>query len=131
MIDWDRFDNFSRDEFVCHCGCGVEMMKQDFMDKLQAMRTAAGFPFDIKNGSGYRCPAHNDSVSSTGLLGPHVYGQAADIPCRGRDARWIVVNHANFGFEGIGVAQRGAKRFLHVDDLMDPVHSPRPWVWSY
>ena len=126
MTDWDRLPNFTADEFKCRC-CGIEDMKWAMMEKLQAMRKAADFPFVIT--SGYRCPQHNANVSpATGLMGPHTTGHAVDIACRGKDARWIVVNHANFGFEGIGVAQRGANRFLHVDDLAGET---RPWVWSY
>lgn len=129
MTGWEKLPNFTADEFICHCGCGVEDMKWAFMERLQQLRTAVGFPFDIKNGSGYRCPQHNASVSpATGLTGPHTTGRAVDIPCRGKQARTIIVMHDAFGFTGLGVKQKGASRFLHLDDLFE---GTRPWVWSY
>jgi zinc D-Ala-D-Ala carboxypeptidase len=35
------------------------------------------------------------------------------------------------GFTGIGVSQKGAIRFIHVDDLPDAPGQPRPTIWSY
>jgi hypothetical protein len=32
------------------------------------------------------------------------------------------------GFTGIGVQQKGSRRFIHLDVLQNP---PRPNVWSY
>lgn len=128
MIDWDSLENFTADEFKCRC-CGIEEMNAKTMLNLQELRTAAGFPFVIT--SGYRCPQHNANVSSTGLLGPHTTGQAVDIACRGIEARTLIVMHDAFGFTGLGVKQKGDGRFIHLDDLREPAHSPRPWVWSY
>ena len=32
---------------------------------------------------------------------------------------------------GIGVNQKGASRFIHLDDLDQSDSHTRPWVWSY
>ena len=46
------------------------------LDLLQTARENLG-PLQIT--SAYRCPSHNDSVSSTGMAGPHTTGLAVDI----------------------------------------------------
>ena len=35
------------------------------------------------------------------------------------------------GMTGIGVAQKGSARFLHLDSLESSTERPRPTVWSY
>jgi hypothetical protein len=35
------------------------------------------------------------------------------------------------GFTGIGVAQKGSGRFMHLDDLLNDEGQPRPTIWSY
>lgn len=103
-------------------------MHPDFMSKLVALRTYLDFPFPVS--SAFRCPEHNQRVSSTGANGPHTTGRAIDIAVRGEQAYEIVSQAARFGFTGIGVAQKGGGRFIHLDDLEYP-DAPRPWVWSY
>ena len=125
MSEWNpsATPNFAPDEFACQCGCGRADMDATFMRKLQMVRDEFG-PMQIS--SGYRCPAHNAKVSSTGATGPHTTGKAADI-------RLIVLAAKNL-FPGIGVSQRGShsSRFIHLDQL-EPgeANGARPWVWSY
>lgn len=35
------------------------------------------------------------------------------------------------GFTGIGIKQHGDNRFIHLDDLREPDHAPRPTIWTY
>lgn len=132
------FKHFPDYELRCKCGCGKgsEMMDEDFMRKLIAMRDAiekdiptAKFPLS----SAYRCPEYNSVKSKTGATGPHTTGQAVDIKAFGKVAHWIAAHAAQFGITGVGVKQKGPHhmRFVHVDDLTEPKHSPRPWLWSY
>jgi uncharacterized protein YcbK (DUF882 family) len=125
------WEHFTHDELRCRCGCGRVEMKDSYMRKLIKLRKAAGFAFPVT--SGYRCPLHNDIVSTTGRDGPHTTGRAVDIGCYGEQAFWIVQHAAQFGFTGIGVKQRGnyAGRFVHIDDLTNTHNRPRPRVWSY
>lgn len=103
-------------------------MSPDFMAKLVALRVFLDFPFPLS--SAFRCPEHNNRVSSTGFDGPHTTGRSVDIAVSGNQAYEILANAPRFGFTGIGVHQRGGNRFIHLDDLQAP-DFPRPWVWSY
>jgi uncharacterized protein YcbK (DUF882 family) len=117
---------FKLDEFKCKC-CGKSQMDIGTLRKLDNIRHELRKPMLVS--SGYRCPHHNDSVSSTGMNGPHTTGQAVDILISGKDAYdLILVAYAN-GMTGIGVSQKGphTSRFIHLDDL----ETNRPTIWSY
>lgn len=124
MTDW-RY--FTAAELACR-HCGVERMDPAFMRKVERFREAAGFPFVVT--SAYRCPDHNEAVSSTGRHGPHTAGRAIDVAADGDRAYYLITRAAEFGFTGIGVQQKGGARFVHLDDLMGG-NWPRPAVWSY
>lgn len=128
-VDW-RWLNFSVDELKCK-HCGEHKLIPEFMDRLQALRTEYGKPMKIT--SGYRCPAHNVVVSSTGPSGPHTSGEAVDIQCSGADAYRLVSLALKHGFTGIGVSQKGPhdRRFIHLDTLPNAVGQPRPTLWTY
>lgn len=119
---------FTDDEMRCRCGCGRVAMNEEFMRRLIALREEMVFPFVVT--SGYRCPEHNDRVSTTGPTGPHTTGRAVDIAVYGGRAYRILAAAPRHGFTGIGVSQKGDSRFLHLDDLIFPAY-PRPTVWSY
>jgi uncharacterized protein YcbK (DUF882 family) len=123
-----RLRYFKREEFQCR-HCGVEKMDPAFLTLLDELRHRCGFPLPIT--SGYRCPVHNQKVSSTGPNGPHTTGKAADIGVS-RHRAYDVLRHALvLGFTGIGVQQKGEARYLHLDTLTEPQAAPRPTVWSY
>lgn len=119
--------NFSNAELACKCGCGL-LPPRAFMNKVQALRDAYGKPMHVASAA--RCPTHNAKVSSTGLDGPHTKG-AIDVEVRGGDALQLVGFALQHGFTGIGVSQKGASRFIHLDDLPNGPGCPRPWIWSY
>lgn len=118
---------FPRHELACKC-CGEMHMHPGFMRKLVELRDKAGFPFPVT--SAYRCPNHNQRVSSTGINGPHVTGRAVDIAVSRERALWIVSYAVEYGFTGLGISQKGTSRFIHLDDLQAPDY-PRPSIWSY
>lgn len=122
-----RWPNFSIAEMQCKCGCGT-LPEPRFMEALQAVRLATDFPLLITSGA--RCSAYNRQVSSTGLVGPHTTGLAADVAVSGKAAHALLDAALAEGFSGIGVKQSGphASRFIHLDLLDAP---NRPWVWSY
>lgn len=122
-----RWRYFRLSEFNCS-HCGQNHTDFAFIDRLDELRARCGFPLKIN--SGYRCPDHNAAVSKTGRTGPHTRS-AVDLEVdRGR--AYIVLREAlAMGFSGIGVAQRGESRFIHLDDLPDAAGQPRPTVWSY
>jgi uncharacterized protein YcbK (DUF882 family) len=123
-----KWEHFTDAELKCKCGKCETKMNDKFMNKLEAMRAVAKFPFKLS--SAYRCPMYNDIVSTSGRAGPHTTGRAVDILCSGEQAYWIVAHANYFGMTGIGIKQKGAheSRFIHLDDLDK---GTRPWVWSY
>ena len=120
--------HFTLSEFDCH-HCGRNHMDEQFLAELDELRHRCGFPFPIT--SGYRCPEHNNAVSTTGWDGPHTTGRAADVGVRGAQALTVVKVAIEMGFTGIGVQQKGATRFIHLDNLPNADRQPRPWIWSY
>ena len=114
-INWDNYPNFSPEEFACqHCG-------ENGISEL-------GFPFKIT--SGYRCKDHPLEKKKVNP-GAHRDGLAADIGVRGHKAYEVIARASEFGFTGIGVAQKGDSRFIHLDVSAHQVTRPRPWIWSY
>lgn len=117
--------HFKKDELACKCGCGM-LPEQSFMDKVEKVRVRYGKPLPVNSAA--RCPDHNARVSGTGRDGPHTTGRAIDLGVRGVDAYRIVRIAMEEGFTGIGVSQKGATRFIHIDDC---ANDKRPNVWSY
>jgi len=129
---WDELKFFKKNEFDCKCGCGGNEMSPVFLKKLDAHRERLDFPFIVT--SGYRCPAHNNNVSTTGLNGPHTTGRAADFHVFGHKAYRFIHIAARAGFySGIGLKLHGAhaSRFIHVDDLESHDNRFRPTIWTY
>ena len=112
---------FKRSEFECK-HCGQNEIQDSFVDRLDALRAAVGFPLRVN--SGYRCPLHDQAVGGSG---PHTTGRAADLQADRDRALRVVLEAGKLGFTGFGISQKGASRFLHLDDL------PRiqPTIWSY
>lgn len=129
-MTWD-FPHFTQKEMGCPDGCGG-LPKREFMEKLEAIRVKANFPFRIS--SGFRCAKYNLKVAETGMNSPHTMGLACDILVNGIRAYDLIAIAIRNGMTGIGVDQKGEldKRFLHLDSLptSDPNHY-RPTIWSY
>ncbi len=129
----DRWPNFSFKEMACqHSGiCDID---ESFMDKLQELRNRIGFGLVVS--SGYRDKTHPieaEKISKSGNGGAHTTGKAVDLRVA-RESAYNVLKHAMaLEFTGIGVAQTGEARFLHLDDIQpeDNFHVPRPTIWSY
>ena len=120
--------HFSRLELTCRCGCGF-LPAQDFIERVERIRVRWGMPMVVTSAA--RCPNHNKAVSGTGETGPHTTGRAIDFGVRGMAALRLVQLAIEEGFTGIGVAQKGASRFIHIDDLPNGPGCPRPFIWSY
>lgn len=125
MIDWGKYPNFKADEFKCS-HCGADGIKETLLAKLQTMRTEYGKPMRIT--SGYRCPKHPIEAAKS-VPGAHALGLAADIGVEGAEAHRVLTLACKHGFTGIGVQQKGAGRFIHVDVRNGEL--PTPAVWSY
>jgi uncharacterized protein YcbK (DUF882 family) len=125
--EW-RWPHFKPAELQCK-GDGKLLIVPAFMDRLERLRAEVGQRLAIT--SGYRSPAYNARVAATGTDGPHTTGRAVDILVRGADALDLLVVARGLGFTGFGIAQKGAVRYLHLDDLPGAAGQPRPWMWSY
>jgi uncharacterized protein YcbK (DUF882 family) len=127
------YRNFTRSEFRCKCGkcdsTGHEI-SDELLDSLQALRTICEFPFIIT--SGYRCPSH-PAEKNKDFVGAHGCGLAVDISASYEEAIQLLKHALNIGlFTGIGVNQRGDRRFIHLDIATDmDVNAPRPHIWTY
>jgi len=111
-MNWSDYPNFSKAEFDCK-HTGKNEMQPDFMAKLQAMRTEAGFAFRVT--SGYRDPTHPQEAKKA-APGWHSKGRAVDIACDATTAHRLLVLACKHGFTGIGLSQReGKPRFIHLD----------------
>ena len=128
---WDssKHSNFTADEFKCQ-GSGELKISSVVLDFVQAYRNEIGEGVSIT--SGYRSPEHNNSVSSTGLDGPHTTGLAVDISTNTQSQYKLLNFVLNYEPKptGIGIA----KTFTHLDWLTPDVSQKyvvRPNVWKY
>ena len=93
-------------------------MDNEFMAKLIMLRKELAFPFPVTSS------LRNDSRHSL-----HNVGKAVDITIRGERAYRLIAAAPSHGFIGIGVSQKGDRRFIHLDTGGDGF--PRPMIWSY
>ena len=103
--------HFDSHEFDCRCGeCDAtgEQMNKQFIQTLEDMRSACGFPFIIT--SGLRCHTHNEYCGGS-INSNHLKGVACDIACHNSDERWDIVSSALAHGLSVGVAED----FVHVD----------------
>jgi uncharacterized protein YcbK (DUF882 family) len=118
---------FSTDELKCQ-HCGAEGIDEDFMEKIESLRSDLGFPFKVN--SAYRCKDHPIEARKASP-GAHESGHALDIGVTGEQAHRLLYAALEAGMTGIGVNQKGSSRFIHLDDLEWAENRPRPWIWSY
>lgn len=102
-------------------------MDAGFLEELEEVRRRLGKPLIIS--SGYRCPEYNNKVSSTSFNGPHTTGKAIDILCRGGNTRALLRIALAMNFPGIGLNQKGAGRFIHLDRCDH--RPPDEHIWTY
>jgi len=134
-----QWENFSRKELTCRCGCGEMEMDDDFMGKIQSLRTRYGKPMRVT--SGYRCSDHDASVSSsrTPGSGPHTTGQAIDFVVPLKDRPLIIALAIDFNILGWTQRDHGdnlqhgglglGRNFIHLDDLFEAEDRCRPSGW--
>jgi len=68
--------HFSRHEFACKCGCGMDTVDAALLAALEDLREEFHQPITINSGN--RCPAHNraENGSPNSL---HKFSKAADV----------------------------------------------------
>lgn len=116
--------NFNSSEFACPC-CGQVEMDDQFMTRLQTIRTTLNKPMRIT--SGFRCIKRNAEVGGS-RNSAHLRGQAADFTCVNSRDRFIIISTAiQIGITRIGI---GAT-FLHLDTADETTGHPSSMVWHY
>jgi zinc D-Ala-D-Ala carboxypeptidase len=129
MTDYKYFNYKEFDQFDLE-GSGEENMDKQFIAYLDELRKRCGFPLVVS--SGYRTPAYNNAISTTGLRGAHTTGKACDIVVSPENVYRLLCEVFSMGvFTGIGINQKGNKRFVHLDILTHNEGFPRPRVWTY
>ncbi len=123
--DWkESWENFKPKELSCS-HCKQLMIHAGLMNLLQKARGVLG-PLSIS--SGYRCPAHNAVISSTGKTGPHTTGMAVDILTSNSQERKQLIDYFANKVTGLGIA----KSFIHIDLLTaEEGFEVRPNCWIY
>lgn len=120
-------EHFTVEELRCK-HCGSFSINPATLNKLEALRTEADFPFPIS--SAYRCPNH-PAERAKSEPGCHTEGRAFDIVVSHQQALWVVSRALDHGFTGVGLKQHGDNRFVHLDDCPGSALRPRPHIWSY
>ena len=116
-----KYFNYSEFDSPDVQGSG-QMMDKDFLNLLDQARDRFDKPININ--SGFRTPAHNESVGGK-ENSSHLKGLAVDIHIGGSDDRFALYEALRkVGFKRLGVA----KTFIHAD--IDPDKSPDV-MWVY
>ena len=120
-MNWDDyFPYFKPNEFTCKCGCGLNNMDADFMDRLLVARKDANIHFIIR--SGCRCEEHNIDEGGE-ETSDHLVGKGADIIVLSGRERYIVL----FSLHRVGFTRFGIySDFIHVGSRED---NPQEVLW--
>ena len=117
--------HFDPSEFNCQV-TGHNNMEKDFLEKMDELREACGFPFTIT--SGYRDPTEHPIEAKKSKPGEHAYGAAVDIACVGGEATFKLVKAAiEVGFTRIGISRKN--NFVHVG--IGYPGAPETTIWTY
>jgi len=118
----DIRENFDRKNLECPC-CGLFLVNNPFLDKLQKARKIANIPFVVNSGT--RCEKRNKKVKGK-KTSSHLKGLAVDISAKGSRERFEILNALlAVGFSRIGIASN----FIHVDD--DVLDKDSSVIWVY
>lgn len=130
----DASEHFSFREFACKCGgrkpgCAIIRVHRELLESLEDYRLVTGEDEEIV--SGYRCPAHNQSVGGASSS-QHVLGSAADVRPKVKTA--AVARRRRFA----GIGYQGATGLVRHVDRRDCSGNnttgatlARPTTWRY
>jgi len=116
-VFWSEISHFKKNEFVCGCGCGLNIISHPLVEKLEKARTIARIPFSIN--CGCRCKQHNLAVGGS-VTSSHIKGYAVDIHVANSNDRFIIIEALmTVGFKRLGVY----KNFIHCDNDNDKIQN--------
>lgn len=105
----DLTEHFSRIEFQCGDGCGLNTVDLRLVQQLESARCLLGRPIRVT--SGVRCAAHNSRISGS-RESAHLLGLAADLACPTPYDRYdLLMALLTLSFRRVGIG----KDFIHVD----------------
>ena len=82
----DLSENFSRREFECSCGCGMDTVDAQLLHAMQALRDHYGRRVEIT--SACRCSMKNRVVGGA-RNSQHIHGRACDFKVAGVEPREV------------------------------------------
>ena len=127
MWTW-RFPNFTRDEFICPCGCGFDDIDPLLVSTLQRLRDEVQRPVIVN--SGCRCKSHNSAVKGA-PNSQHMRGKAADIRIDGMTSQQIVDILRRLYLDGeiyVGYVYAINGNSIHVDVRAPQSQVVRRWT---
>jgi len=89
-------------------------MHAEFLRRLDRVREACGFPFQIT--SSYRSPEKNKRVGGS-LNSMHLQGRAVDIACTNSVQRWVITREAIKEGLTVGIMPNA----IHLDNRPAPI----------
>lgn len=118
----DLTRSFSRSEFACRDGCGLDRIDPDLVDNLQHSRDAVGISYPIN--CGCRCEAHNKlvggKVNSAHLPSAGGLCHAADLECSNSHELYIMLFDLIRRFKRIEIGRtKKGTLWIHVDNRSD------------
>ncbi len=114
---------FTKEEFTCKCGCGLNNINYKLVQQLDNVRTNFKHPIIIV--SGCRCINHNQQIGGKSNSA-HLLGLAVDIKCISSKLRFNLINILlKNKFTRIGIS----KTFIHVDIMDD--YKKQNVIWVY
>jgi uncharacterized protein YcbK (DUF882 family) len=110
----DLSENFSREEFACKCGCGLNTVDAELLNIIQAIRDH--FSVKVTINSGNRCKTHNKTIGGAPSSW-HIKSRAADVVVEGIAPRLVAEAAAQYGASGI----KTYSSWTHVDTRNGPI----------
>lgn len=106
------FSHLSKSNVACHCGCGFNMMTQDFID--QWYRLCNIYSGEISIIGGNRCIWQNKHTDNSGENSKHMFGYALDIRGSNNYETIKIIDLAVNIFGGVGLYHY-SNLSIHVD----------------
>ena len=106
----DLSPHFSRHEFRCKCGCGLDTVDVETIELCEVVREIVGASVTVV--SGHRCATHNAKVGG-GRKSQHLHGRAADLAVK--DPRAVYGELCRRYPDTYGFGVYPSHGFVHVD----------------
>ena len=123
---------FKAAAFTCKCGCGLNNVVQDLVDKLHELRNAAKSKFRVSNA--VRCEKHNKEVGGSDIS---AHLATKEKPCKAADIQDVEIDISDFfraavplGFGGVGLYVGDYGPYMHVDVKYERPKQFRYWYYK-